>query len=60
MLLQLHDELLFEVPEAELAETAKLARQVMENAASVTVPLTVDLRTGKNWGEMSPYGKKLD
>jgi len=60
MLLQLHDELLFEVPEAELAETAKLARQVMENVASVTVPLTVDLRTGKNWGEMSPYGKKLD
>jgi DNA polymerase-1 len=60
MLLQLHDELLFEVPTAELAETAKLARQVMENVAPVTVPLTVDLRTGKNWGEMYPYGEKMD
>ena len=59
MLLQLHDELLLEVPETELGDTAKLARQVMENVVLLQVPLEVDLRTGPNWGEMYPYGKKL-
>ncbi len=57
MLLQIHDELLFEVPEAELAETARLVRQVMENVVPLKVPLTVDLRRGLNWGEMQPYGR---
>jgi DNA polymerase-1 len=60
MLLQLHDELLLEVPEAELADTARLTRQVMENVVHLQAPLEVDLRTGQNWGEMYPYGKKAD
>jgi DNA polymerase-1 len=60
MLLQLHDELLLEVPEAELADTARLARQVMENVVHLQAPLEVDLRTGQNWGEMYPYGKKAE
>lgn len=55
MLLQIHDELLFEVPRAELAETARLVRRVMEGVVRLKVPLTVDLRVGENWGEMNFY-----
>jgi DNA polymerase-1 len=55
MLLQLHDELLFEVPPAELADTARVVRRVMEGGVRLKVPLTVDLRTGENWGEMNFY-----
>jgi DNA polymerase-1 len=60
MVLQLHDELLLEAPEAELAGTARLLRQVMEGVVTLKVPLTVDVRSGFNWGEMYPYGKKAD
>ncbi len=55
MLLQIHDELLFEVPRAELADTARLVRRVMEGVVRLQVPLTVDLRVGENWGEMNFY-----
>ena len=55
MLLQIHDELLFEVPRAELADTARLVRRVMEGVVRLKVPLTVDLRVGENWGEMNFY-----
>jgi DNA polymerase-1 len=58
MLLQLHDELLFEVPRGELAVTARLVRQVMEEVVSLKVPLTVDLRVGENWGEMNFYAPR--
>jgi DNA polymerase-1 len=51
MLLQVHDELIFEVPEAELDDTAAVARQVMESAAHLDVPLTVDTGSGDNWDE---------
>ena len=53
MLLQIHDELLFEVPRAELAGTVRLVRRVMEGVVRLKVPLTVDLRVGENWGEMN-------
>jgi len=53
MLLQLHDELLLEVPRAELADAARLVRRVMEGVVRLKVPLTVDLRVGGNWGEMN-------
>ena len=55
MLLQIHDELLFEVPRAELADTVRLVRRVMEGVVRLKVPLTVDLRVGENWGEMNFY-----
>ncbi len=55
MLLQLHDELLFEVPRSELPDTARLVRRVMEGVVRLQVPLIVDLRTGENWGEMNIY-----
>jgi DNA polymerase-1 len=49
MLLQVHDELLFEVPEAEATATAALAKRVMEAAASLSVPLEVETGIGANW-----------
>ncbi|NVK15165.1 MAG: DNA polymerase I, partial [Rhodobacteraceae bacterium] len=55
MLLQVHDELLFEVPEAAVEETIETARQVMENAADpavhLDVKLVVDAGRGSNWAE---------
>ena len=55
MLLQVHDELLFEVPEAELDRTIEVVSSIMELAAlparELQVPLTVDVGCGKNWAE---------
>jgi len=52
MLLQVHDELIFEVPEAEGKETGQLASELMSGAMELSVPLKVDIKTGPNWGEM--------
>jgi DNA polymerase-1 len=49
MLLQVHDELLFEAPDDEAEATAALARRVMEGAATLSVPLVVETGTGRNW-----------
>jgi DNA polymerase-1 len=49
MLLQVHDELVFEVPEATVGEAAALIKDVMEHAAYLDVPLTVDVGYGPNW-----------
>ena len=54
MILQVHDELVFEVPENELVETAKLVKSVMENIYNLNVPLKTDESSGKNWGELLP------
>jgi DNA polymerase-1 len=54
MLLQVHDELVLECPVPELAHTAQVVQQVMENAFQLKVPLETEARSGKNWGEMSP------
>jgi DNA polymerase I len=51
MLLQVHDELLFEAPEAEAERCASVARQVMEAAASLSVPLLVETGIGRSWAE---------
>ncbi|MFC1672548.1 DNA polymerase I [Pseudomonadota bacterium] len=51
MLLQVHDELIFEVPEAELDATRALVVDVMESAANLDVPLVVDAGIGDNWDE---------
>jgi len=51
MLLQVHDELLFDVPEAEIDRTASVVKEVMESAARLSVPLTVDTGVGDNWDE---------
>ena len=51
MLLQVHDELIFDVPERELDAAAELAKSVMEGVAALDVPLTVDTGSGGNWDE---------
>lgn len=52
MLLQVHDELVFEVPVYELEEISKKIKEIMENIYSLSVPLKVDLKVGKNWYQM--------
>ena len=49
MTLQVHDELVFDVPEDELGELESLVREKMEGAYSLSVPLKVDLRVGTSW-----------
>ena len=49
MLLQVHDELLFEAPPAELPRLQALATEVMESALALDVPLKVDVKTGADW-----------
>jgi DNA polymerase-1 len=51
LLLQVHDELLFEAPEGEAAAFAGLARRVMEGAAELSVPLVVETGIGGSWAE---------
>ena len=51
MLLQVHDELLFEVADAEADALAGLVKSVMESAATLSVPLVVETGKGKNWSE---------
>ncbi len=53
MLLQIHDELLFEVVEPEVAEMKALVSALMSGAVSLCVPLKVDLKLGRNWDEMA-------
>ncbi len=52
MLLQVHDELVFEVPDEEMDAMLKLVPEVMDSAVKLDVPLKVDTKVGKNWGEM--------
>ena len=52
LVLQIHDELLLEVPEAEAEEAKRLVTQVMEGALKLDVPLVADARLGKNWAEV--------
>ena len=51
MLLQVHDELVFECPKSELDALTKLVKTEMENAYKLHVPLTVDVGVGHNWLE---------
>ena len=52
MLLQVHDELLFEVPEAEIETMRELVRAKMENVHSLSVPLLVEMGVGPNWRDV--------
>ena len=52
MLLQVHDELIFEVPQDELTQTVPLIKGVMESAMKLDVPLVCDARAGDNWGDL--------
>ena len=52
MLLQVHDDLLFEVPEGEFDEVAPAVKSAMESAVALHVPVVADLKKGVNWAEM--------
>jgi DNA polymerase-1 len=52
MILQIHDELLFDVPQEELQEAVAFIRERMENVLKLAVPVKVEIKKGKNWLEM--------
>jgi DNA polymerase-1 len=54
MLLQVHDELLFEAPVSELEQLCELVTGIMEGAWQLRVPLVAEVKAGRNWGEMLP------
>lgn len=56
MLLQIHDELVFEVPVHETTRVAQLVVEEMTGAAPLRTPLKVDVKTGRNWADVEPYG----
>ena len=51
MLLQVHDELIFDVPEDEIDEVKDIVRDTMENIYKLDVPLKVEINYGKDWYE---------
>jgi DNA polymerase-1 len=58
MILQVHDELVLEVPEPELDEVAPLVIETMEGAYALDAPLKVDAKVGRNWLDMSDVARK--
>lgn len=55
LLLQIHDELVFEVPPDELSYLAQLVAEEMSGVMQLIVPLKVDVKTGHNWSETEPW-----
>ena len=51
MILQVHDEIIFEAPEEEAERVIPLIREEMENAVKLRIPLKVSIEKGKRWGE---------
>ncbi len=54
LLLQVHDELVLEVPEKELKKTAQVVQQTMEGAYPLSIPLLTDAKWGTHWGNLQP------
>jgi DNA polymerase-1 len=54
MLLQVHDELLLEVPRADVEAVSKIVREEMEGAVKLDVPLTVEIKSGNDWESLTP------
>jgi DNA polymerase-1 len=52
LLLQVHDELLFECIDGEVEELVQMVRPIMESAYKLSVPLKVDVSIGQNWEQM--------
>jgi DNA polymerase-1 len=51
MIMQVHDELVFEVPEKELEPVTRMVKEAMENVMELTIPLKVEIHWGKTWNE---------
>jgi DNA polymerase-1 len=58
MLLQIHDELIFEVPSDQLNDLAELVQQEMVGVRALGVPLKVDVKAGMNWADAKPWNWK--
>jgi DNA polymerase-1 len=54
LMLQVHDELVLEVPEQELIPTAHLVQKIMGDAVTLSIPLLTEAKSGVNWGNMTP------
>jgi DNA polymerase-1 len=52
MIMQVHDELVFEVPTKDVARVSKRCKEIMESTVKLAVPVIVDIKTGSNWGEL--------
>jgi len=52
LLLQIHDELIFEVPEAEIEQTKAVVKEALEHAVKLSVPLRTSIEVGSNWGDI--------
>ena len=59
MILQVHDELIFECPNEELEDIRRLCLDIMPKSLEMKVPLKIDTKTGRNWGEMQ-YGEPVE
>lgn len=57
MILQVHDELIFETPQSELDKIAQIIKREMQNVTTLKVPMIVDVKVGKSWGEMQNVKK---
>ncbi|MTI61534.1 MAG: DNA polymerase I [Firmicutes bacterium] len=60
ILLQVHDELVLEVPHEELSAIAKMVKGEMENAVELTVPLIADIQVGENWRDKKRLSFRID
>jgi len=58
LLLQVHDELVLEVPIKEVKATARLVKEIMENVYEFSVPIKAEVEAGDNWGELRPVSIK--
>lgn len=54
MILQVHDELVFEVPDSEVVKVSPIIKDLMENTFKLSVPVEVEMKIGQNWGQMKP------
>jgi DNA polymerase-1 len=54
MVLQVHDELVFDVPKRDLDAVSPLVQDAMENALKLAVPLEVEMKAGRDWYDMAP------
>lgn len=57
MILQVHDELVFEVPDTELEKVTPIIKDLMENSFKLSIPVTVEMKIGQNWGQMKPISE---
>ena len=51
MIIQVHDELIFDIPKEELEKVKEIVTDIMDNVCELSVPLTIDINYGKNWAE---------